>query len=109
MDKYNQFVEELSIYKNATKNKIKFIILLHKVVRRCTTKLFDFIFSLIIFNGMFALLQLDITIDTVKSSLIWHFVYWILIYVPISRYFKSDTYDLLTLRIRILENMLSEK
>ncbi|MEY4571044.1 MAG: hypothetical protein RLZ10_237 [Bacteroidota bacterium] len=109
MENYNKFMEELSVYKNSSVSRIKFAIFVHKFFRIFTTKTFEFIATLGLMMTFVTLIMGGITIGLILSTAIVHFLYWIIIYPVISKVFENDLYELFTLRIRILENILETK
>jgi len=109
MDKYNEFVEELSVYNSSSKARVKLAIFIHKFFRFFTTKSFDFIVSLLLINGLVMLFTFSIAINLILSATVAHILYWFLIYKPLSKQFKNTMYKEFTLRIRILENIKSRK
>ena len=110
MDKYNEFKDELSVYENKSKAKTMLAIFIHKFFRMFMTKSFDFLFTLSITIFTTVLIS-GFSTGLVFICLILHFILWILIYKPISRYLGSDdnVYQEFTLRIRILEEIISRK
>jgi hypothetical protein len=108
MDKYNEFKEELSVYNSSSKARVKLAIFIHKFFRVFTTKSFDFIISLgiiltpVIFFGF--------NIELIFICVIIHFVYWFTIYRLLSKKLDDGSlYQEFTLRIRILEDIISRK
>lgn len=108
MDNYNKFKEELSVYKNKSKVRIMLAIFIHKFFRLFTTKAFDFITSLAIvilipgFIGGFY-------VNLIVVCSIIHFIYWMIIYRTLSNRFENTMYHEFTLRIGILEDIISKK
>jgi hypothetical protein len=108
MDKYNQFKEELSVYENKSKARTMLSLLIHKFFRIFTTKTFDFIISLSII--LTPVIFLGFNIDLIFICMIVHFVYWISIYQSLSKKLDDGSlYHEFTLRIRILEDIISRK
>ena len=107
-EKYLEFKQELNQYESKSKNCIQRALFLHKSLRLMFTKEFDFFFTLTLNLSIF-ILSFGFNISILKISIIIHFFYWITIYSFLSRFFESDDYDLLTMRIKILETILSEK
>lgn len=110
MDKYNEFKEELSIYENKSKGRLILTILIHKFFRMFMTKGFDFILTLSL-TILPTVLIGGFSTGLIFICLILHFILWVSIYKPISRYLGSDddVYQEFTLRIRILVDILSRK
>jgi hypothetical protein len=108
MNRYNEFKEELSVYENKSKNRIMLAIFIHKFFRLFTTKAFDFIISLAIlilipgFMGGFY-------INLIVTCSIVHFFYWVVIYRTLSKRFENTMYQDFTLRIGILQDIISRK
>lgn len=108
MNRYNEFKEELSIYENKSKARIMLAIFIHKFFRLFTTKAFDFIISLAIvilipgFMGGFC-------VNLIVTCSIVHFIYWLVIYRTLSKRFKNTMYQDFTLRIGILQDIISRK
>ncbi len=108
MNRYNEFKEELSIYENKSKVRIMLTIFIHKFFRLFTTKSFDFIISLTIvilipgFMGGFYM-------NLIVTCSIVHFVYWVVIYRTLSKRFENTMYQDFTLRIEILQDIISRK
>jgi hypothetical protein len=107
MDKYNEFKEELSVYENKSKARTMLAIFIHKFFRMFTTKTFDFVSTLGIFlsPGIFY----GFSTNFIFTCMVIHFIYWILIYKTLSKFFDDRVYQVLTLRIKILEEIISRK
>jgi hypothetical protein len=111
MNKYNEFKEELSVYENKSKVRTRLAVLCNVLLRVFMTKSFDFIFTLSL-TILPAILISGFSTGLAFICLILHFILWISIYKPITRYLGSDNDDMyneFTLRIRILEDILSRK
>jgi hypothetical protein len=109
MDKYNEFVEELSAYNSSSKARVKLAIFIHKFFRFFTTKSFDFIISLLLINGVVMLFTFSVTLNLIISATFGHILYWFLIYKPLSKRFENTMYQDFTLRIEILQDIISRK
>jgi hypothetical protein len=108
MDNYNKFKEELSVYENKSKTRIMLAIFIHKFFRLFTTKAFDFIISLamvILIPGFIS----GFYINLIIICSIVHFIYWVVIYRKLSKRFENTMYQEFTLRIGILEDIISRK
>jgi hypothetical protein len=108
MDKYNEFKEELSVYENKSKARTMLSLLIHKFFRMFTTKAFDFVVSLSII--LTPVIFLGFNINLIFICVLIHFVYWISIYRLLSKKLDDGSlYHEFTLRIRILEDIISRK
>lgn len=109
MENYNKFMDELKVYKGYSVARIKFAIFIHKFFRTFTTKGFEFISTLTLMLVLVRLIMGELTIGYIMSTAVVHFLYWILVYPILSKVFENDLYELFSLRIRILENILETK
>lgn len=108
MEQYQEFKKELSVYENASKTKIKFVILIHQIFRCLFTKTFDFIVSMLLIVTVPFLIT-EFSINVLFVCILIHFLYWATFYTVMSKKFESNDYEIFTMRIEILKEILSKK
>jgi hypothetical protein len=107
-EKFEEFRKELSVYETKSKKRIQFAILIHIFFRLFCTKTFDFVISLLMII-LIPIFIVGFSFKTVSFSLIFHFLYWKFFYSYLSKYFEFEHYNLFTMRINILKEMLNRK
>ena len=108
METHQKIKEELSVYNNASKMKIRFIILIHRLFRFLISKSFDFIISMALILTV-PFLFVAFSVNILFVCVLTHFFYWTLFYLPMSKRFENNDYETFTIRIETLKDMLSRK
>ena len=110
MDIRNKLQKEVDLYKDLEKNKLKKIIRQYKIMSFLNSDLFYFIFTMIIFGGVF-LLIVKISFVNIFLIFLFHYIFFWEILYKLTKFRSEDIKEKKEVDqiIKILEERLKNK